>query len=339
MELQEFVNFAQSKIDPSRFRTDAAAHLITQLVPVAHPSETSQEVKKRIFLEIQAYQTINYIYVVDKNFRLKGVASVRDLLSVPDNTTIKELMNDQLLYGHPSTDRERIAQLAIKHNIKAVPVVGEENILLGVVPNDKIISILQEEQQEDMFHFSGILPGKKQKYNAGSMPVFTAAAHRSPWIILGILGGLLTAKVVGSFEATLENNLVLAGFIPLVAYVANAVGTQTQTLYIRDMVLGKIGIVGYTVRQLMITGMIGLVSWLLLVILGAVLWNSAVLGHVVGVSVMAAIMVATFFAMAIPFVLKKIGIDPAIGAGPFATIVQDLLSIILFLSIAARLLG
>ena len=212
MELQEFVNFAQSKIDPSRFRTDAAAHLITQLVPVAHPSETSQEVKKRIFLEIQAYQTINYIYVVDKNFRLKGVASVRDLLSVPDNTTIKELMNDQLLYGHPSTDRERIAQLAIKHNIKAVPVVGRENILLGVVQMTKSYRFSKRNNRGyvSLFRYSA---GQETKYNAGSMPVFTAA-HRSPWIILGILGGLLTARVVGSFEATLENNLVLAGFIP-----------------------------------------------------------------------------------------------------------------------------
>jgi magnesium transporter len=175
----------------------------------------------------------------------------------------------------------------------------------------------------------------KRRIDLDDFGVAHAYAARIPWILIGLFGGLITAKIIGSFEQILSQNIILASFIPLVAYIANAVGTQTQTLYIRDLATRpKFSFLAYSTKQAIISVLIGLSVWITLVFITTLTWGMSSLGMIVGFSLFLAILVASFFALVIPRVLDQFNIDPANGSGPFATIIQDLLSVVIYLSVA-----
>ncbi len=149
------------------------------------------------------------------------------------------------------------------------------------------------------------------------------------------MGGLFTAKVIGLYDHILEEEVIFASFIPLVAYVANAVGNQTQTLYIRDLATKPdIKLALYSVKQIVTTFLIGLTSWAAIILITTLFWGSLILGVIVGLAVFIAILVATIFSLIIPTMFERLNIDPATGSGPFTTVIQDLLSVLVYLTIA-----
>jgi magnesium transporter len=247
-------------------------------------------------------------------------------------------MEKDLIKVHPHTDQEKAAHMALASGIKAVPVVDEAGYFLGVIPSDGIQSILESETKEDFYRFAGIV-GKQHPDKTQDLSIRRSFARRIPWILIGLFGGLLTAEIIGEFEHVLSKNLLLAGFIPLIAYIANAVGVQTQTVYIRDLATqAKFSTYYYSIRQIITSTLIGLTCWGLIYLLSVFIWHTPYLGFVVGLAVFSAILVATFFAIFIPYILKTLGTDPAIGSGPFSTIIQDLLSIVIYFAIASALL-
>jgi len=162
--------------------------------------------------------------------------------------------------------------------------------------------------------------------------------RRLPWLLIGLAGGILAAWILGFFEELLTEKVILAMFIPVIAYMSNAVGIQTQTLFIRDIALEKeLPWKKYIFRQLtscLIIGLICSAVFFAVVLLGWDTW----LGFVLGVSMLITIMVASFWSLFIPRLLYKMKVDPALGSGPFATVVQDILSIIIYFAIASWLL-
>lgn len=318
--------------------TTAAGRHLTTKVPSVSPANTLQEVQELLVDHPQEFDTFNYIYVVNKLHKLIGVFSIDKIFLLPSDTVVRDIMVRKLVVSRPQVDQERAANLALKHNIKAIPIVDRDRTFMGVIPSDQILEIIHHEHQEDLLHLSGIVPHMHNGLLAANSTILNSAWHRVPWILIGLMGGLLTAKVIGGFEAVLEEHLILATFIPLVSYVANAVGTQTQTLYIRELSSNKINIVTYGIKQLLISAIIGAACWGLLQLLALLFWKSFILGLVVGASVMSAIMAAAFFALIIPYTLDRLGQDPAVGAGPFATIIQDLLSVVIYLLIASVLI-
>ena len=168
---------------------------------------------------------------------------------------------------------------------------------------------------------------------------FKLFLYRIPWILIGLVGGLLTAGVISGFEGTLEEHIILAFFMPLVAYLSDAVGNQTQTMFIRDLaVRNKISKLKYTFTQAIAGSLIGIVCWAIISGVTHLFWNDLYVGFVIGLSIFIATLVASFLAMGIPGILKLFGQDPAIGSGPFTTIIQDLLSIIIYFIVATALL-
>ena len=135
-----------------------------------------------------------------------------------------------------STDQERVAHLALKYNIKAVPVVSKDHTFLGVVPSDKILEILNREHTEDVLRFAGVRHKHSpvQDVLLDQSPL-THVKSRLPWLVIGLLGGVLAAFVIGIFEETLAHELLLAAFIPAIVYMADAVGSQTQMLFVRAL--------------------------------------------------------------------------------------------------------
>lgn len=334
MPWKQYYSHATEKLKAIKLPKDAAGHSITARVPIALSDETVATVKERLFQETKQFDTINYIYVLSKHHRLVGVFSIKELFTNSDDTKVTHLYSKPPTVSRPRVDQERVAHLAIKHNIKSVPIVDDHGHFLGIVPSDKILAILNQEHREDVYRFAGII-GHGQ-LNLSDESALKGSLHRAPWILFGILGGLVTAKIVGVFEPVLNENILLAGFIPLVAYVANAVGVQTQTLMIREMSVNhaKTNWLRYSSKQLLTSLLVAISCFVLLFGLSVIIWRSIELGFVVGLSVVSAVMVASIFALAIPLILDRLGQDPAVGSGPFATILQDMLSILIYFSVA-----
>lgn len=307
-------------------------------VPLVSPEENFAEVRKRIFEKASDFETLNYFYVVDKQGLLKGVISIKDVLQQKGKDKVSDLMVKELVRVRPHTDQERVALLALRNSLKAVPVIDKQGRFLGVVPSDTILQILHSEDVEDILRSAGIA-----KYNTFSDRIFQASPItltklRVPWLILGLFGGLLAAKIVGFFEGSLRNNFVLAAFIPLVVYMADAVGTQTETLYIRSLVY-NINTRGYFLKEVKVSLLIALILGILLSLVSYLWFRLSFVSLTLGVSLFFTIVVAFGLGIFIPYLLNQAKKDPAIISGPVGTIIRDILSLISYFLIASGLLN
>ncbi len=309
-------------------------------IPIVNIRASVGEVEDQIEKKIREYETINYVYVVDDKARLAGVISIKEIFRAPKQTKIKEIMDKDLVTVHPHTHQETVALLAIHHNLKAIPVVDKEQKLLGAVPSDTILNILHSEHIEDALHAAGIHKFKDPAVDIIKADAFTHFQKRLPWLVLGLLGGILAAFVVGFFEKALEAQLFLAAFIPTVVYISDAVGTQTQTIFIRSLALQqKLDLKKYLFRELK-------VAFLLAIFLGIIgagisfFWlKLSMMGAILGFSIFATTIMASGIAMFLPWIFSKTNQDPAVASGPFATIIRDILSILIYFSIATFMIG
>lgn len=340
MELKSLINYNQKYLANLKLPPHSAGRLITTRVPIVLMNETIKQVQEQLFKNSSDIDTFNYIYVIDLDQKLHGAFSLNEIFKAPPETVVKDLIDDNLVVGHPTSDREHIAHLALKHNLKAIPIVDHDRHFLGVVASDQILLTLYHEQREDMLKSAGIVPHEENFDSALSLSITKSFLHRTPWIILGLIGGVLAAQVVSSFEHILANQVALASFIPLIAYISAAVGAQTQTLLIRDLAFNSgLPFVKYGLRQLivstLIAGMCALSTWLIVFII----WQSSHLGAIVSISVGIAIISSTAIAIIVPFLLILFHQDPADGSGPFANVIQDIISIIIYFFVATTLLG
>ena len=202
------------KNSKTKYPLETAGRRMISNVPVVSPEDTILDVKDKLFDQAKDLETINYIHVVDKDKKLIGIFSLKDVFIRPEKTKVKEIMDKKLVKVRPYTDQERAAFLSLKYNLKSIPVIDKDNRFLGIVASDTLLDILYSEDVEDIFRFAGIHPSKQ--IISGSASVLARA--RIPWLFLGLFGGLLAAKVVNIFESSLSDRIFLAFFIPLILY-------------------------------------------------------------------------------------------------------------------------
>ncbi len=313
---------------------------MTSAVPLAHEDLTIGQLHDLLAKSSKDYKTINYIYVLDTHGHLIGVLSVRDIFDFKKAERVgSACKKSPLLYVHPETHQERAAYLALRHNIKAIPVVGRDMKFLGEITADSILSILYKEMHEDSLRRAGIGHAAGMGANVLSMSVFTSLRHRLPWLIVGLAGGLLMAHIIGFFEQTLSQNIALAAFIPLVVYMSSAVGTQMETYVIRDLALEKhVKFWKYLWKNVAIVLVIALALSALLMLAYRLFYPDAHVGTVIGLAMFASICSSVVTGIVIPFTFGKMSLDPADASGPVATIVQDGLSVLIYFGIATILL-
>jgi magnesium transporter len=197
--------------------------------------------------------------------------------------------------------------------------------------------VLLHEHEEDMARLGGFLRDTSMARAATEEPVVKRFWHRVPWLLLGLAGALAAADIVGAFERQLQANVILAFFIPGIVYLADAVGTQTEALIIRGLSVGVP--IGRVLRREIFTGVaIGLTLGFVFYPVAVWRWDNRDIALAVSLAIFAACATASTVAMALPWTLHRMGIDPAFGSGPLATVIQDLLSIIIYLAIATVLL-
>jgi magnesium transporter len=304
-------------------------------VPRVQPGTTVGEVM--VTLHGNDFATVAAIAVVDTD-RMVGLVRIEDLLRAPSNASVDSIMDAAPPVVSQGTDQEVAAWTAIRRRESTVAVVDAQGTFVGLIPPPRLIEILLTEHDEDLARLGGYLRSTREARTASEERVSRRYWHRLPWLIVGLLGAILSAEVVGAFETSLETTVLIAFFLPGLVYMADAVGTQTETVIVRGL---SIGVPIRRVARLELTTglLVGLTLAAAFLPVGMLRWGSfdVVLGA--AISMVAACSVATVIAMALPGLLHRVGVDPAFGSGPLATVAQDLITILIYLAVTGAIVA
>ncbi len=261
---------------------------------------------------------------------------MKDLLLEPIDTKIQDIMNSDVISVDADIDQEEVARIIKQYDLTHVPVVNGQHKLIGRITNDDIIDVIEEEASEDISLMAGVLDQEIAEESA-----LKISRARLPWLLLGLFGGLISAIVINHFHGSLEKILALSFFIPVIMAMGGNTGTQAATVVIRGLATGDISIV-HTGKRLLTELWVALINGILCgILLGLVVafWLSdPKLGLGVGVSLITVILFSGSFGAFVPFLLRKFNIDPALAAGPFITTSNDILGLLIYLSIITRFL-
>jgi magnesium transporter len=268
--------------------------------------------------------------------RFVGLVPLERLLLADAKTTLGSLVDGAQATVAPDADQEAVAWEAAHRRARAVAVVDGEGRLLGVVPPERLIAILEHEHEEDLARLGGFLAGTSVARTAAEEPVGRRLWHRLPWLALGLAGAMLSAGIVAGFEDQLRRQVLLAFFVPAVVYMADAVGTQTEAVVIRGMAIG-VPLRRILVRELTTGLVIGVLLASAFFAFAVGVWGESRVAAAVAIALLVSASIATLIAMSLPYALARLGRDPAFGSGPLATVIQDLLSILVYFAVAAAL--
>ena len=322
-----------------KFPSNSIGHDVLEHVPLGQPETTVQTMQKQITEQAGQMDTINYIYVIDSKKKPVGVLSIKELFKAKPHKKLKDIMCTNVVTAHPYTRKERAAMLSIRNEIKQLPVVRKSGALMGVFGSDDMIKTLHQSNVEDIIYYSGLSSEDNQIRAILKAGVIKLTAIRLPWLIIGLIGGILGTFIIGYFEDALREIIALAFFIPVIVYMGDAVGHQTQLIFIRSLGTGEIDIKTYFWREVAVDFIIGLLVALGIMFLVEMWIDSNTAAFIIGITMFINVFKAGVIALGIPLLLQKFKKDPALGSGPFTTTVQDLLSIIIYFAIATLFLG
>ncbi len=314
----------------------AGSIMTTEFIAIS----ANQTVRSAMYIlknEAPQAETIYYVYVIDEEKKLVGVISLRDLIVADDDTMISEIMNDRVVSVSVSEDQEEVARKMRDYNFLALPVVDFQNHLIGIITADDIMDVMDEEASDDYSKLAGLSDMDRMDRSP-----LGAARKRLPWLVILLFLGMLTASLIGRFEATLNQKAILAVFIPLIAGMAGNTGTQALAVAVRGIATGDLEKESkwkLIVREAG-TGVITGATCGILVTFIVYFWQGDLfLGFLVGLSIFSTLVVATLAGSLVPLLMHKMKIDPAVASGPFITTINDIISILIYFGMATLFMG
>jgi magnesium transporter len=316
------------------FGDDTAGRLMDTGYLALHEETTIAEA----IAEVQRSSELDnvfYLYVVDMENHLVGVTSLRQLLLSRPEKTLGEVMTRSLIKVHTDTDQEEVAQLAARYSLLAVPVTDDSNHLAGIVTLDDIIDVVEEEADEDFYKMVGTTDDELVYQDRS----FKVAGFRLPWLLINMAGLLLAGALIGFFEVTWKEAVLLVTFVPVVMGMGGNIGSQTSTITVRGLATGRI-VMGESVRRFLWqqfkVGTVLAVVCSVLIGVGAMIWGaSPAYGLVVGLSLFLVLMLAAVNGAMIPIAFERLGVDPAVAAGPLVTTSNDITGILIYFGLAS----
>ena len=318
---------------------DSAGAMMTTNVFTLYQNTICRDALKSLQDQSEA-EMVFYLYITDEDDRLVGVASLRALATTPADTILKDIMVKRVHTVRPETDQEEVAQIVAQYNYLAVPVLDEDDQLLGIVTVDDVVDVIREEATEDFLQMAGA--GKDREILLKSS--WENARARLPWLFASWIGGIFAASIIGTFEHLLESMIALAAFIPVIIGMGGNIGTQSSTIIVRGIATGRIEI-GSELKVLWKEVRVGIILGALYgLLLGAFakfrfIDADPMLGIVVGLSIGCSMLIAVAVGTFIPMFLRKVDIDPAIATGPFVTTSIDILGVLFYFVIAEYFLS
>lgn len=304
----------------------AAIHHATTRVPVASPDDLVAMVLDG--LRGQTFDSASVVAVLDGD-RLVGLVTIERLLAADPATPMADVMDHDPPTVAPHTDQEHAAWQAVQHGKPGLAVLGQDGSFLGLISPQQLLALLLAEHDEDMARIGGFLASSAEARTASTEPVVRRLWHRLPWLLVGVAGALLAAVVVGAFDRQLEEQVLIAFFVPGVVYIADAVGTQTEALVVRGLSVG-VSIRRTAAREAVTGVLVGLLLASVTLPVVLLVWGNAEVAWAVSIAFLVASSSATLIAMALPWLIHRLGKDPAYGAGPLSTVIQDLLSLVIY---------
>ncbi|HOS70515.1 MAG TPA: magnesium transporter [Bacillota bacterium] len=284
-------------------------------------------------------ETIYTCYVTDNNRKLEGTVSLKDLVIAPGNKKVEDIMETDPIYVRTIDDQEEVANLFKKYDLLSVPVVDQENRLVGIITIDDIVDVIEEEASEDIQIMHGLAPNEEEYLKTD---IITLAKQRIFWLLFLMLSATITGSIIESFQGSLEKAVGLAVFIPMLMGTGGNAGTQSSTLVIRGIALGEVALNDMPKviwRELRISLMVGVslavVNFIRVYYLGG---NSFTVSVVVSVTLIFTIMIAKVIGGVLPLFAKAINIDPAIMASPLISTIVDALTLLSYFKIAEAIM-
>jgi magnesium transporter len=304
---------------------------------LALPEETIVQEAISAVQRAQEAEMVFYLYVVDGEGRLEGVLSLRRLLTVSPQTTLKTIMSTDVISVRAETDQEEVARIASRYDLLAVPVVDGQNVMAGIVTIDDVIDVMREEATEDFYKLAGTSDEERLMKST-----LRSAGIRLPWLFAAFVGGLVAAVLIKGYAPLITRAALLVCFLPVVLGMGGNIGTQAATIMVRGLSTGRISlrhVGGVIFKEIRIALLLG-------TIYGALLGVAAVFlvgldhaaGAIVGLSLLVSMAMAAVVGSMLPMLLKLVHIDPAVATSPFVTTAVDLLGLLAFFGLAGRYL-
>ncbi|MBQ8189987.1 MAG: magnesium transporter [Lachnospiraceae bacterium] len=323
-----------------RYPEDSAGSVMTmEFIDLKERHTVAQAIERIRKVGVDS-ETSNICYVLDNQRKLKGTVALRYLLLKDPDEKIGDIMHENVISIHTMTDQEEVAQQFQKYDFTAMPVVDNEERLVGIITVDDVVDILQEEATEDMEKMAAIVSSDKPYMRT---TVFEIWKSRIPWLVLLMLSATFTGKIISSFEEALSAYVILTTFIPMLMGTGGNAGGQASVTVIRGLSLNDIEF-SDTFKVLWKEISVAVLCGITLAVIGFVkfLWIDHLplsVAAVVSLSLVVTVFVAKVVGSMLPILAKKIGFDPAVMASPFITTIVDAISLLIYFQIATVMLG
>lgn len=327
-----------------KYPEDSAGSIMTTEFIVLRPDMTAEMAIKRIRRTGVDKETIYTCYVTDNNNKLIGISTVKDLLLADDDDLVKELMEENVISVNTLDDQEQVAQMFSNYNFLALPVVDNENRLVGIVTIDDAIDVIQEEATEDIEKMAAVLPSDKPYMRTSVWGIYR---KRIPWLLVLMLSATFTSAIISSFEGALASVIVLSSFIPMITGSGGNAGSQASVSVIRALSLGEIefkSMFKVLWKELRVSILCGatlaaanFIKLMIFDLNGNP--NAFVIALVVSLTLLGTIMMSKIVGSSLPLLASKIGFDPAVMANPLISTVCDSLSLLIYFGIATSILN
>ena len=323
-----------------RYPEDSAGSIMTVEYVDLKENLTVSEAIERIRNVGLDSETINICYVLDSQRTLIGTVALRYLLLSQPEERIGDIMHENVISLHTLMDQEEVAHQFQKYDFIAMPVVDNENRLVGIITVDDVVDIMEEEATEDIEKMAAIVPSDKPYMKTGVLETYK---KRIPWLLLLMISATFTGKIISSFEDALSACVILTAYIPMLMDTGGNAGGQASVTIIRGLSLNEIEfrdmfrIIWKEVRVAVVCGItLGLANFAKLILMDRV---SMTVALVICATLVATVFIAKVVGCTLPMFAKKIGWDPAVMASPFITTIVDALSLMIYFQIATRILG
>jgi magnesium transporter len=331
----EDVEHASDIADLLNYEEDTAGGLMAKELIKVNKSWTVMRCVREMRKQAEDVSFVYTIYVVDDNDILLGTLSLKKLLLTDAKTVISEIYKEDIIMVNAAEDNEEVANIMNKYNLIVLPVVNDLGQLIGRITVDDVMEVMKEEAEKDYQMASGISEDVES-----SDSVWTITRARLPWLLIGMLGGLLGAKVIGVFD--LENNYEMAFFIPLIAAMGGNVGVQSAAIVVQGLAGGSVsfkGIFGRLVKELGVALLNGIICSGIIFFAAFALGYGIALSATVSIALLSVIIFAALFGTFVPLSLDKYDIDPALATGPFITTINDVLGLFIYFMIGQLILS
>ena len=320
-DVRELLNYAE----------DSAGGLMTTEFISIRAKNTVRQTLEYLQKNTDA-ETTYYLYVTDRANTLKGVVSLRDIVSSPFDTNMLEITNPNVISVRYDEDQEQVAKMFEKYGFVMMPVVDEDHHMLGVITVDDIMDVIQEETTEDIHRLGQV--GKEERIDS---KLIESLKSRLPWLVINLFTAVLAAMVVSYFEGTISQVVTLATIMPIVTGMGGNAGTQSLTIVVRGLSLGELTKENAAMilwKEIGVGMLSGVVIGLLIALGAMLLEGNPIFGIVTGAAMFLNMMLANIAGYFIPVILEKCHVDPALASGVFVTTVTDVLGFLFFLGLA-----